>query len=303
MTRRGWILFSAMALIWGIPYLLIKVAGGEVSPVFLVFFRTGLGAVVLVPIAAARGELRVLFRYWKPMLAYTAVEIAGPWLLLSEAERKVPSSFAALLIASVPLVAAILAWVTRSDDRLDRTRAIGLLVGLSGVAALVGLDVRAGDAWAVLALIVVAVGYASGPVIITRYLADVPSMGVVAGSLALAAVGYAPAALTRLPARWPSASVTWSLVVLALVCTALAFVLFFALIAEVGPSRATVITYLNPVVATVLGITIGSEHFTLGMAVGFPLVIAGSFLATRRAPPASARDYEREARAVAASER
>ncbi|MDQ1701088.1 MAG: hypothetical protein QOF57_340 [Frankiaceae bacterium] len=302
MTKRGWALFSAMALIWGIPYLLIKVAGNEVSPVFLVFFRTAAGAVLLAPIAAARGELRAVLRHWKPLIVYTVVEIAGPWLLLSEAERRVPSSFAALLIAAVPLVAAVLAWLIRSDDRLDRTRSIGLLVGLSGVAALVGLDVRAGDGWAVVALVLVAVGYASGPLIIARYLADAPSMGVVAGSLVLAAVGYAPWAVTRLPDRWPTPSVAWSLLLLAVVCTALAFVLFFALIAEVGPSRSTVITYLNPVVATALGITIGSEHFTLGMAVGFPLVILGSYLATRRTKLAPATANE-TVRAVAATER
>ena len=126
MTRRGWILFSTMAVIWGIPYLLIKVAGAEVSPVFLVFFRTAFGALLLVPIAAARGDLRGLVRHWKVLILYTVIEIGGPWLLLSDAETRVSSSFAALLVAAVPLVAAVLAWASRADDRVDRSRVIGL---------------------------------------------------------------------------------------------------------------------------------------------------------------------------------
>ncbi|MCU1678696.1 MAG: eamA-like transporter family protein [Frankiales bacterium] len=282
MTRRGWVLFFAMALIWGIPYLLIKFAVAEVTPVFVVFFRTAVGAALLLPIAAHRGELRGLGRHWRPLLAFAVIEMAIPWLLLSEAETHVSSSFAALLIAATPLVGAVLAAATKADDRLDRGRVIGLLIGFVGVAALVGLDVRAGDAWAVIAIALVAVGYASGPLILARDMSGVPGVGIAAVSLSIAAVGYLPWAVTRVPDHWPARSAIVSLVLLAVICTAVAFTVFFALIREVGPARSTVITYLNPVVAITLGLTIGNERFSAGMAVGFPLVLLGSYVATRK---------------------
>lgn len=281
MTRRGWLLFALMSVIWGIPYLFIKVAVRDVDPATLVCARTLLGAAVLVPIAAARGEIRPLLAHWRPLVAYTVVEIGIPWLLLSTAETRLSSSLSGLLIAAVPLVGALLALVTGSRGTIGTVQVAGLLVGLGGVAALAGFDVGSAQLGSLAAVGVVVVCYATGPWIVSRHLAGAPRLGVVAASLALTAVAYLPAAAVELPARVPPANVIGSLVALGIVCTALAFPLFFDLIGEIGPVRATVITYVNPAVALLLGVTLLGEAFTAGTALGFVLILGGSFLATR----------------------
>ena len=280
ISSRGIVLFAAMCVIWGVPYLMIRVAVRELSPATLVFLRTAVAALVLVPIAAGRGELRPLVPRWRPLLAYTACEVAIPWLLLARAETRLSSSLAGLLIAGVPLVGAMLVTFTGQRERQGRRRWLGLLVGVAGVAALVGLDLGQLDAIALLEVACVVVGYAFGPIILFRHLRGAPPMGVVAASLGLTAMAYIPLAAARWPATMPSAHVVESLLGLALLCTALAFLVFFALIAEVGPVRATVITYVNPAVAALVGVLVLNEHLTRGMIVGFVLVIAGSLLAT-----------------------
>jgi drug/metabolite transporter (DMT)-like permease len=288
MTRRGALLFAAMCVIWGVPYLMIRVAVRELAPVTLVFGRTAIAALLLAPVAAYRGELRPLLRRWAPLLAYTAVEVAIPWVLLARAETKLTSSLTGLLIAAVPLVGALIVTLTGERERLGGRSWLGLLIGIGGVAAIVGLDIGQVNAFALVEVAFVAVGYAIGPIIFSRSLGDLPALGVVAASLAISAIVYAPFAATHWPASTPSAHVLESVVGLAVVCTALAFLLFFALIAEVGPVRATVITYVNPAVAAVVGVAVLSEHITAGMAIGFALVLAGSVLATRRGPGAVA---------------
>jgi drug/metabolite transporter (DMT)-like permease len=280
MSRRGVLLFAAMCVIWGIPYLMIRVAVRELAPVTLVFLRTGMAALMLAPVAVFRGELRPLLARWKPLLAYTAVEVAIPWVLLARAETKLTSSLTGLLIAAVPLVGALIVTLTGERERLGGRRWLGLLVGIGGVAALVGLDLGRVDAVALIEIGLVAIGYATGPIILARYLNDLSALAVVAASLVLTTVVYAPLAATRRPSTMPSAHVIESVVGLATICTALAFLLFFALIAEVGPVRATVITYINPAVAALLGVTLLSEKITTGMVIGFVLVLGGCVLAT-----------------------
>jgi drug/metabolite transporter (DMT)-like permease len=282
VSRRGWLLFGFMCVIWGIPYLLIRVAVREVTPGMLVFLRTALSAAALLPIAARRGELRNLLPHWRPILAFTTIEIAIPWLALFSAERRVSSSLAALLIAATPFVSAAIAVLT-GGERLGSRRLAGLVVGLAGVAAIVGLDVEHTSGIGLAELAVVAVCYATGPWILDRYLRDVPSLGAIAVSLAATATVYVPVAALQIPSSVPSTNGLLSIAALALVCTALGFVCFVELIAEVGPVRATVFTYVNPAVAAVLGVVILNERFTAGMGVGFVLVLAGSFLATSAA--------------------
>jgi drug/metabolite transporter (DMT)-like permease len=286
--RRGWVLFAAMCFVWGIPYLMIRVAVREVSPSSLVLFRTGLAALLLLPLAAARGELVPLRRRLLPLAAFAGVEIAVPWIALATAEQRLSSSLTGLLIAAVPLVGVVIAATTGTRERPGRQNLAGLLIGIAGVAAIVGLDAKGASAAPLAELALVAVCYAVGPVILQRWLSDLPSLGVIAASLGLVALVYVPIALFSLPTHVPRASVVASIVGLAVVCTALAFVLFFELIAEAGPVRATVITYVNPAVAAVLGVAVLSERFTVGMAIGFALVLAGSLLATRATPRAAA---------------
>jgi drug/metabolite transporter (DMT)-like permease len=271
-----------MCVIWGIPYLMIRVAVRELTPATLVFARTGLAALILLPVAAGRRELSLLRPDWRALLAFAVVEIALPWLLLAKAEQKLTSSLTALLLAAAPLAGAAIITVTGDDDRLGRRRLAGLLVGLVGVAAIVGLDAKGTSGLAVVEVVSVALCYAVGPIILTRWLRAAPSLGVIAASLTICAIGYAPVAAFQLPSAAPSGRVLLSVIGLAVICTAIGFLIFFALIAEVGPVRATVITYVNPVVAALLGVTILSESFTAGMGAGFALVLAGSVLATHR---------------------
>ncbi|WP_433058217.1 DMT family transporter [Dactylosporangium sp. CS-033363] len=295
MSRRGWLLFGAMCVIWGIPYLLIKVAVREIGPAELVFVRTALGAVLLLPIALARRELRASLRPWLPLLAYTVVEIGLPWLLLSDAERHVDSSFTGLVIAGVPLVAAIMARLMNRTERLTASRVSGLLVGLAGVALLLGFHAAGSGPIPLLELVGVVVCYAAGPLIIERWLSEVPRYGVAAASLVIGAVLFAPVSVPKLPdlARHVTTGPALAALALAVICTALAFVLFFALVAEVGGVRATVITFVNPAVAVVLGALVLDEPVTWLTGAAFALILAGSILATRRKPPAEDDDAGR----------
>jgi len=286
MTRRGWLLFIALGFLWGMPYLLIRIAVESIDPLVVAGSRTLIGALLLLPVALHRNALAAAFRNWKWLLAFTLIEISVPWVLLGHAETRLNSSTAGILIAVVPLFAAII--VSRlGHEKLEARRLLGLGVGFAGVALLVGLDIHFSDFLAVGATIVVSLCYAIGPIIIDRKLKGVPAIGVITASLILATLIYLPFAPFLLPHELVPKAV-YSVVGLGVLCTAGAFIVFFALIAEVGPARATVITYVNPAVAMLLGAIVLSEPLTIGMAVGFPLVLIGSYLGTTRAAPAAA---------------
>lgn len=285
MSRRGWLLFAAMSVIWGLPYLLIKIAVVHVSPTVLVFGRTAIGTGLLCPLAIARGDLRAVARAWLPLLAFSATEVAVPWVLLSDAEVRLTSSLSGLLVALVPLVGMVLAWVAGAGERLGRVQMAGLLLGLLGVAAVVGLDLGHVTAGAMIEMAVVVCCYAAGPQILVRWLRHLPGVGVVFASLLVATVAYAPVAVLQRPSHWPSWPVVASIVALGVVCTALAFVLFFELVSVAGPVRSTIVTYVNPAVAVVLGVAVRHEPVTWGLGVGFLLILGGSVLAARRGRP------------------
>jgi drug/metabolite transporter (DMT)-like permease len=226
LSRRGWLLFATMSVIWGTPYLLIRVAVRELSPATLVFARTLPAAILLVPLALRRGHLRPLLAHWRWIVAYTAVEIALPWFFLSEAEQHLTSSTAGLLIATVPLIAVVIyRLISPATEAITRRRLLGLIVGFAGVGALVGIDLRGTDLVAVTEIAIPAVGYSLGPLIISRRLSELPSLGVVSASVALTALVYAPVALTHRPAH-VSLEVLGAVAGLAFGCTALAFLLF-----------------------------------------------------------------------------
>jgi drug/metabolite transporter (DMT)-like permease len=286
MSRRGWALFVAMAVIWGVPYLLIKVAVGEFSPVVVVFLRCAVGAALLLPWTLARGRVGPALRHhWRALLVFTVLEMTMPWLLLSWAETELSSSLTGLLVAGVPFVAALTARLAGEEDRLSPVRVTGMLIGVVGIAALLGLDIGGGQFTAIAAVALVVIGYATAPMVISRKLPDVSGVTASAVALVVTAVVYAPFAVPQL-GRAGGAPVTAWLAVAALgvVCTAVALALFFALIREAGPQRALVITFVNPAVAVLLGVLLLDEPFTLGLAVGLPLVLVGCVLATRRSP-------------------
>jgi drug/metabolite transporter (DMT)-like permease len=284
MTRRGLILFALMSVMWGIPYLFIRIAVAEITPATLVLWRTAIAAAILVPIAIARVDLRAVFARWPWVVAFAAIEIAMPWVALGSAELHLSSSLTGLLIAGVPLVGSVFAHATGGTDRMTRLGLVGLLIGLAGVIGIVGSDFATTEPTALIQVALVVVCYAVGPAILARRLGGLPTVGVMAVSLALCALVYLPIAAVQLPSAVPPPTVLVAVLVLAVVCTAAAFLVFAALIDEIGPVRATVITYVNPAVAAVLGVLVLRETLTPAMTVGFALVIAGSTLATRRAP-------------------
>ena len=290
MTRRATLLFTALALAWGVPYLLIKVAGAELAPSVLVLARTGLAAALLLPLVllrpAVRRQVPAVLRRWPALTAYAVLEIVGPWLFLARAEQELPSSTAALLISAVPVVGVLVAPLFGRAERLGGRGWAGLALGTAGVATLVGLDVAGSDLGAVAEVGVVVVGYALGPAVMHRWLGDLPGLPVVTASLVLAALVYVPVVALGpgLPATAPSGAALASVAALAVVCTAAAFLLLFALVGEIGPVRSTAVVYVNPVVAVLAGAVLLGERVTATTLAGFALVLAGSVLVTRRAP-------------------
>lgn len=281
MTRRGLTLFLFMGVIWGMPYLFIKEAVDTISPAGVVAGRTLGAAVILLPIAAWKGALRPVLAKWPWVLAFAAIELCGPFMLLSHAEQTLPSGLTGLLVSTVPLVSTVIAFTRGDRAAMSVGRIAGLAIGIGGVALVVG---GGGDgsvtAVAVFEVLLTAVCYAIAPFIVATRLHDVPALGSSALSLAAAGILYTPiGALTQ--DGTPTGRSVAALVALAVVCTALAFVVFFALIAEIGPTRATLITYVNPVVALALGAALLDEQITLAMLIGIPLILVGCRLATR----------------------
>jgi drug/metabolite transporter (DMT)-like permease len=284
VTVRARLLFAAVSVVWGVPYFFIKVAvEAGVPPAFVAWSRVALAAAVVVPLAWRRGALSGLGGRWRAVVAYTACEVAVPFLLIPAGEDRVTSSLAAILIASMPLMVALLAVWLSPEDRPTGLRLVGLVIGFGGVVALLGLDVagRPGELLGAALILVATLGYASATIIINRRLADLDPLGPIAASLALATLGLTPAVLATPPGGVPPGDALVALVVLGFVCTALGLVLFFQLIVAAGPSRASVITYVNPLVAVVLGVLLLDERLGLISVVGLVAILGGSWLSTR----------------------
>jgi len=295
VSRRGWVLFAIMCVVWGIPYLLIKVAVGGVSVPMVVFSRTALGALILLPLALRSGQFGALRPVWRWVVAFAALEMIVPWGLLSNAEQHLPSSLAGLLIAAVPIIGVVMARLTGGAERLSARRWAGLLVGLAGVAVLAAPHLAGGHAWPIAEVLLVAVGYATAPLIAARKLADVPALPMTTVCLILAALIYTPAAAATWPRHLPSGPVLASLAALGVICTAAAFLVFLRLIREVGPTRAMVFTYVNPAVAVAAGVLVLGEPFTATIAGAFVLILAGCVLATAsRRSGTAGRGHERD---------
>jgi len=283
VTKRSWILFAAMAVLWGIPYLLIRVAVREITPGILVFGRTAPAALLLLPLVIHRRQFRLIIENAWWILVFGVVEFGVPWFFMGTAERHITSSLTSLIICGVPLVSIVFARYTSAHEPLHLKRLTGLLIGAAGVALLVGLDVGHGSGPWIVVMGIVCLGYASGPLVLSTKLSQVPGPAVVCGATAMVALGWLPYAATH----WPHhlATETWlSVATLSVFCTATAFLVFFALIKDIGSSRSLVVVYANTGIAVALGIIFLREPLTLGIIMGFPLIVAGSYLATTTAP-------------------
>ena len=284
MIKRGWSQFAIIGFIWGIPYLFLKIAVEEISPSVVVLGRVAIGAAILLPIAIKRKVLFIPRKYWPFVLLYTVTELIGPWYFITAAEQKITSGLAGLLVATVPIWAAILASIFGDKTVWHAGRLFGLIIGFIGVVAVVGIESLSGrqDIVAIGMVILAAMGYAYAINMITRRIPEVPGLGLNTWAMIITSVVFLPFAMNSWPTERPSAEAIGSVVVLGVLCTAVAFILFFRLIAEVGPPRASLVTYLNTAVAVLLGVLILNEPFTLGIAVGLPLVLVGSYFASRK---------------------
>jgi drug/metabolite transporter (DMT)-like permease len=277
-------LFTLLGVAWGIPYLLIKIAVGQLDPAMIVFSRTALAAVVLLPVAVARGEIRPVLRRWRPLLVYTVAELVIPQFLLGTAEERLPSSTTGLLIAAVPLAGVGVAFLLGRPERLTRVNWAGIAVGMAGVALLAGFAVSAANLGPAGEVLVVVLCYALGPAVLSKWMPDESGLGVTAVALTITALVYAPVVTAGhgWPSRWPGTSVLVSLILLGLVCSAAALTIMALLVVEVGPVRATAVTYVNPAVALIAGAIVLGETVTGWSVAGFVLILAGCVLVARR---------------------
>lgn len=284
MTRKSWSLFVAVGILWGIPYLLIRVAVRDFSPAMVVFSRVLIGALILVPLSMRQRSFGAALRNYKYIFLYAAVEIMGPWFLITKAEMKISSGLAGLLVATVPIWATLYASMTGDKTVWHRKRLMGLVIGFVGLVAVVGIESLSGknSLWAIFSILVAAVGYALAPNMIMKKLPNVSGLAINALAMTMAAVVYAPFAILQWPTGHVSRDSLLSVVALGIFPTAMAFVVFFAVLKEIGPARASLVTYLNTAFAVLLGVLILSEPLTLGIIIGLPLVLAGSYFASRK---------------------
>lgn len=284
MTRRNWILFSIVGILWGTPYLLIRVAVRDFSPATVVFIRVAIGAMILIPIAIKQKTFMSAVRGLKYIFPYAIAEMLIPLMLIAKAETSISSGLTGILIATVPIWASIFASLHGDKSVWHQTRLIGLIVGFVGIFLLIGIESLTGESalWAIAFVIFASASYAFAVNMITRKLPDVSGIAFNGIAMAITGLIIAPFAI----AQWPTTAVPtqaiFSVIALGLFCTALAFILFFIVIKEIGPARASLTTYLNTAVAVLLGVVILREPFTLGIAIGLPLVLYGSYLASRK---------------------
>ena len=292
MSARAWVAFVAVSVIWGVPYLFIKVAVQETSPTFIAWARITIAMVLVLPVAWRLGAFRGLRGRWAAVVAYAAFEIAIPFALIPLGEQHVSSSVAAILISGVPLGVAVLALRFAPGERVTLRRGIGLFVGLTGVVTLMGINVagRLEELFGAACVLGATLCYAAAPIVVKRSLSDLDPLGTVAAGLTLSTLALTPFAILTRPATMPSTSTLVSLLVLGVLCTAVGLLLYFFLITDAGPSRASIITYLNPAVAVVLGVIVLGESVTPLLAAELLLILAGSWLATGGGlPPGTAR--------------
>ena len=287
MSRKALWLFLAAGLAWGIPYFFIRIAVEDFSTYSIVLFRVLIGAAVLVPLSLKQGALKLALKYWPWILGFALLEMVGPWWLITESGRHLPSGLIGLLIATVPFFAVLIASFMGDKSVWHPKTVLGLLMGFAGVVALVGIDSLSSliDPVWVGAVVLAALGYAIAPAMMAHKIGFIPTAGVISLSMVFVALIYVIPAAFTLPAEIAAgpAIESWiAIAVLGVICSAVAFILFFALIKEIGPARATLITYLNTLVALVLGVVFLSEPITTGLIIGFPLILIGSWFAGKR---------------------
>jgi len=284
MSRRNWFLFFFVGFIWGIPYLLIKVAVEDLSPPVIVFARVAIGAAILIPIAMKRGSLMPAIKAWKYVIPYAIGEMVGPWFLITAAEQKMTSGLTGLLVATVPIWTTIIASLHGDKTVWQAKRLLGIFVGFVGIVLVVGIESFSGrqSIVAIAMVIIASIGYAWAVTMVTTKIPHIEPISINGVAMVFTAIVYLPFVFLNAPEKMPSLSVLGSVIALGLFPTAMAFILFFQLIKDIGTARGSLVTYLNTAFAVILGVIILREPFTLGIALGLPLVLIGSYFASRK---------------------
>lgn len=284
MSRKGWALFALVGLLWGVPYLLLKVAVSELSTPVIIFSRLVIGSLLLISIALWEKSLRPALKYWRYILFYAVLEMVIPWYLITSAQRDLSSGLVALLVSTVPIWATLFAHHSGDSTAAHRTRIFGISVGLIGVALLVGIESLNDfeSAVAIIMVLIASISYAWAVNMITRKAPDTSGVAINGISMIIALIFFAPFALLNLPSQTPSVEVVGATAALGLFSTGLAFWIFFIVLKEIGAARASLVVYPNTAVAVVLGIIILDEKLTPAITIGLPLVLIGSYLASRK---------------------
>lgn len=281
MLRRAMVLYVICGIAWGIPFYLVGLVVQDLGPTVTVFARMSVGALVLLPLAIRSGGLKLALAHWRWVLLFAVLQLAVPWWLVASAQQHLQSGMTSLLMTAIPLFNILLSQVGANAEVVSRRRLVGMALGVTGVSLLVLIDHGAGriDLRAVLVVLLATCGYSVAPRIVGARLSHVPSLGSVSLALSISALLWLiPAVLDR-PTSWPEPHVLLAVATLGVVCTAAAFVAFFELIKCIGPTRTSFLAFVNPAVAVLVGVFIGSETFTTGMAIGIPLIVTGTYLA------------------------
>jgi drug/metabolite transporter (DMT)-like permease len=284
MSRKGWILFTLVGLLWGVPYLFMKVAVEELSTPMIVFTRLMIGAALLVPLALREGSLKSALKYWRYILLYAVLEMVIPWSLITSSQRDLSSGVVALLVATVPIWATLFAHQTGDSTAAHRVRIFGIIIGLIGITLIVGIESISdfGNIRALLQILVAAASYAWAVNMITRKAPGISGIAINGIAMMISSVIFAPFAIANRPETLPSLEVTLSMLGLGVLCSGIVFWAFFVVLDEIGPARASLVVYPNTAVAVVLGIVILREPITLAILIGLPLVLVGSYFASRK---------------------
>ena len=299
MDRRNWILLLALAALWGASYLFIKIGLDDLSPAGIVFARTSLAALVLLPFAIRSGGMTPLWRRAPAIALLAAVQVAGPFLLISAGEQHIPSSLAGILVASAPIFTAILAIWLDQAERLSTNGVIGVVIGILGVALLLGVEVEGSGLGGGLMVVLASVGYALGGFGLKRYFTGYQPLALVAGTMTASAIMTLPLFLIDTPSH-VGLDTVGAMAALGLGGTGIAFVIYYTLNHAIGPTRTSLVAYVAPVFAVVYGVTLLDENFGFGTAIGIVLIIGGSWLAAKspaRAPVEAPQARQAEAAA------
>lgn len=288
MSRRGWLLFSLIGVIWGVPYLFMKVAVDELSIPLIVFSRLAIGATLLIPLALRENSKSPIKPYLKYILFYAFLEMIVPWTLITSAQRDLSSGVVALLVATVPIWATLFAHHTGDSTAAHRVRIFGIVIGLIGIVLIVGIESFSdfGNTLALLQVLIAAASYAWAVNMVTRKVVGVSGLTINGIAMFASSILFAPFALTDLPDQSPSLNAVLATLGLGILCSGIAFWVFFIVLDEIGPARASLVVYPNTAVAVVLGIILLGEPITLAIAIGLPLVLIGSYFASRKPSPA-----------------